>query len=65
MKLMTAALRKLHRPSTGQVLRAALEVRNSAVPHYLNSVRQPAKGTTAEPSKPPTVQTDWGEFGRV
>ncbi len=65
LKRVTAALRKVSRPSATQVLRAALEVKNATAPQHPGPGRHAAKGMAAKDSKQPTVRMDPREIGRV
>ncbi len=65
LKRLTAALRKLNRPSATQVLRQALEAKQAATPAHPSPGPTAAPGMTAKRSKRPTVSMDPREVGRV
>jgi len=65
LKRVTAALRKVNRPSAAPGLRAALEVKNATGPQHPGPGRHAAKGMKAKESKQPTVRMDPREMGRV
>lgn len=65
LKRLTAALRRLNRPTANQVLRKALEAKTAAEPHHPAPGRTASKGMTAKGSKQPSVRVDPREVGRV
>ncbi len=65
LKQVTAALRKLNRPTATQVLRKALDAKQAAVPHHPGSGVTRSKGMQAKASKQRSVRMDPREVGRV
>ncbi len=65
LKRVTAALRKLNRPTAAQVLRKALETKQAAVPHHPSAGPTASKGMRANVSKQRSVRMDPREVGRV
>jgi hypothetical protein len=65
LKRVTAALRKLNRPTAAQVLRKALAAKQAAVPHHPGSGPTASKGMQAKVSKQRSVRMDPREVGRV
>ena len=65
LKRVTAALRKLNRPTTAQVLRQALDVKQAAVAQHPGSGQTASKGMPSKASHQPTVRMDPREVGRV
>lgn len=65
LKRVTAALRKLNRPTATQVLRKALADKAAAAQPHPDAGRTASAGMTAKASKQPTVRMDPREIGRV
>ena len=65
LKRVTAALRKLNRPTPAQVLRKALEAKQAAVPQHPSAGPTASKGMRATVSKQRSVRLDPREIGRV
>jgi hypothetical protein len=65
LKRVTAALRKLKKPTAAQVLRKALDVKQAAVEQHPSSGRTASRGMRAKVSKQPPVHLDSREVGRV
>jgi hypothetical protein len=65
LKAVTAALRKLNRPTTAQVLRGALDAKKAAAPQHPGAGRTTSGGMTAKASTQPSVRMDPREVGRV
>ena len=65
LKRVTAALRKLNRPTPAQVLRKALEAKQAAVPRHPSAGPTASKGMRATVSKQRSVRVDPREVGRV
>ena len=65
LKRVTAALRKLNRPTPTQVLRKALEAKQAAVPQHPSAGPTASKGMRATVSKQRSVRLDPREIGRV
>ena len=65
LKRVTAALRKLNRPTATQTLRKALDAKQAAVPHHPGPGRTASKGMLPKDSKQPSVRMDPREVGRV
>ena len=65
LKRVTAALRKLNRPTPAQVLRKALEAKQAAVPQHPSAGPTASKGMRATVSKQRSVRVDPREVGRV
>jgi len=65
LKRVTAALRKLNRPTPAQVLRKALEAKKAAVPQHPSAGPTASKGMRATGSKQRSVRMDPREIGRV
>ncbi len=65
LKRVTAALRKLNRPTATQVLRRALEAKQAAVPQHPGAGRTASKGMELKASKQRSVRIDPREVGRV
>ena len=64
LKRVTAALRKLNKPTASQVLRKALDAKQAAVPQHPSSSRTASKGMRAKVSKQRSVQIDPREVRR-
>jgi hypothetical protein len=65
LKRVTAALRKLNRPTMAQVLRKALDAKQAAVPQHPSPGRTASKGMQAKDSKQRSVRMDPREVGRA
>ena len=65
LKRVTAALRKLKKPTASQVLRKALDAKQAAVPQHPSSGHTASKGMRAKVSKQRSVHIDPREVGRV
>ncbi len=65
LKRVTAALRKLNRPTATQVLRAALDAKSAAEPRHPGPGRTASSGMKSRESKQPSVRMDPREVGRV
>jgi len=65
LKRVTAALRKVNRPSAAQMLRTALELKNATAPQHPGAGQTAAQGMRAKASTQPTVRADPRETGRV
>jgi len=65
LKRVTAALRKLNRPTPTQFLRKALDAKQAAVPRHPASGRTESKGMKVKASKQRSVRIDPREVGRV
>ena len=65
LKRLTAALRKLNRPTAAQVLRKALDAKQAAVPQHPSPGRTASKGVAAKEGKQRPVRVDPREVGRV
>ena len=65
LKRVTAALRKLNRPTAAQVLRKALEAKQATVPQHPSAGATASKGMRAYVSKQRSVRMDPREVGRV
>ena len=65
LKRVTAALRKLNRPTPTQVLRKALEAKQAAEPQHPSAGPTASKGMRATVSKQRSVRVDPREVGRV
>src|SRR5271169_3140245 len=63
LKRVTAALRKLTRPTAAQVLRRALQAKQAAVQQHPSSGRTASKGMRAKVSKQRSVRMDPREVG--
>ena len=65
LKRVTAALRKVNRPSMTATLQQALDTKNATRSAHPGAGRTAAKGMRSAPSTEPTVRTDPRETGRV
>ncbi len=65
LKRVTAALRKLNRPTAAQVLRQALDAKQAGAPQHPGPGQTASKGMKSKASHQPTVRTDPREVGRV
>ncbi len=65
LKSVTAALRKVNRPTITQVLQAALDKKNATPSRHPATDQTAAKKVPAKASKAPTVRMDPRETGRV
>lgn len=65
LKRITAALRKLNKPTATQVLRKALDAKSAANPRHPGPGRTASKGMQAKESKQASVRMDPREVGRV
>lgn len=65
LKRVTAALRKLNRPTATQTLRKALDAKMAATPQHPGPGRTASKGMQPKGSKQPSVRMDPREVGRV
>ena len=65
LKQVTAALRKLNRPTATQVLRKALDAKQAATPRHPGPGQTAAKGMASQPNRKSTVSMDPREIGRV
>lgn len=65
LKRVTAALRKLNRPTTTETLRKALDAKEAATPQHPAPGRTASTGMQPKGSKQPSVRMDPREVGRV
>jgi hypothetical protein len=65
LKRVTAALRKLNKPTAAQVMRKALETKQAAKPQHPGAGRTASPGMQPKDSKQRSVHIDPREIGRV